>query len=41
MTAAEVNDVALCHGWITGHRKAYDDVTTCRRAPAADRAQGV
>lgn len=26
VTAAEVNDVALCHGWITGHRKAYDDV---------------
>ncbi|QEV21054.1 YdeI/OmpD-associated family protein [Streptomyces alboniger] len=26
VTAAEVNDVALCYGWITGHRKAYDDV---------------
>ncbi|MGW7074102.1 YdeI/OmpD-associated family protein [Streptomyces sp. NPDC054871] len=26
VTAAEVNDVALCYGWITGHRKSYDDV---------------
>ncbi|MFI8873490.1 YdeI family protein [Streptomyces sp. NPDC055243] len=26
VTAAEVNDTALCYGWITGHRKAYDDV---------------
>ncbi|MWA14469.1 YdeI/OmpD-associated family protein [Streptomyces sp. BA2] len=26
VTSAEVNDVALCYGWITGHRKAYDDV---------------
>ncbi|MDX2541865.1 YdeI/OmpD-associated family protein [Streptomyces sp. WI04-05B] len=24
VTAAEVNDVALCHGWITGHRKGLD-----------------
>ncbi|MFI1357634.1 YdeI family protein [Streptomyces sp. NPDC020898] len=24
VTAAEVNDVALCHGWITGHRKSLD-----------------
>ncbi|MFF5479449.1 YdeI family protein [Streptomyces sp. NPDC012935] len=24
VTAAEVNDVALCHGWITGQRKALD-----------------
>ncbi|MBW5424822.1 OmdA domain containing protein [Streptomyces sp. BG9H] len=26
VTAAEVNDAALCYGWITGHRKSYDDV---------------
>ncbi|MGW6025427.1 YdeI/OmpD-associated family protein [Streptomyces sp. NPDC055099] len=26
VTAAEVNDVALCYGWITGHRRSYDDV---------------
>ncbi|MGA4845847.1 YdeI/OmpD-associated family protein [Streptomyces sp. G5(2025)] len=26
VTAAEVNDVALCYGWITGHRTSYDDV---------------
>ncbi|MCX4671008.1 YdeI/OmpD-associated family protein [Streptomyces sp. NBC_01381] len=26
VTAAEVNDAALCFGWITGHRKSYDDV---------------
>ncbi|KUL26064.1 YdeI/OmpD-associated family protein [Streptomyces regalis] len=25
VTAAEVNDVALCHGWITGQRKGLDD----------------
>ena len=24
VTAAEVNDLALCHGWITGRRKALD-----------------
>ncbi|WP_328750776.1 YdeI/OmpD-associated family protein [Streptomyces sp. NBC_00285] len=24
VTAAEVNDAALCHGWITGHRKGLD-----------------
>ncbi|WP_217234713.1 YdeI family protein [Streptomyces sp. AC555_RSS877] len=24
VTAADVNDVALCHGWITGQRKALD-----------------
>jgi uncharacterized protein YdeI (YjbR/CyaY-like superfamily) len=24
VTAADVNDVALCHGWITGRRKALD-----------------
>ncbi|MEV8017887.1 YdeI/OmpD-associated family protein [Streptomyces sp. NPDC086554] len=26
VTAAEVNDAALCYGWITGHRKSYDDI---------------
>ncbi|MGP4006481.1 YdeI/OmpD-associated family protein [Streptomyces sp. 4N124] len=25
VTAADVNDVALCHGWITGRRRALDD----------------
>ncbi|GGX21462.1 YdeI/OmpD-associated family protein [Streptomyces lomondensis] len=25
VTAADVNDVALCHGWITGQRKGLDD----------------
>ncbi|MEU8790094.1 YdeI/OmpD-associated family protein [Streptomyces sp. NPDC048643] len=29
--AADVNDVALCHGWITGHRKGYDDVWFLQR----------
>ncbi|MGP4084491.1 YdeI/OmpD-associated family protein [Streptomyces sp. KR55] len=24
VTAAEINDVALCHGWITGQRRALD-----------------
>jgi uncharacterized protein YdeI (YjbR/CyaY-like superfamily) len=24
VTAADVNDVALCHGWITGRRRALD-----------------
>ncbi|MDO0911525.1 YdeI/OmpD-associated family protein [Streptomyces sp. DT2A-34] len=24
VTAAEVNDVALCHGWITGQRRSLD-----------------
>ncbi|MHA5051810.1 YdeI/OmpD-associated family protein [Streptomyces sp. SD15] len=24
VTAGEVNDVALCHGWITGHRRGLD-----------------
>jgi uncharacterized protein YdeI (YjbR/CyaY-like superfamily) len=24
VTAADVNDVALCHGWITGQRKGFD-----------------
>ncbi|GAA3920785.1 YdeI/OmpD-associated family protein [Streptomyces lacrimifluminis] len=24
VTAAEVNDMALCHGWITGQRKSLD-----------------
>ncbi|MEV0116569.1 YdeI/OmpD-associated family protein [Streptomyces sp. NPDC050844] len=26
VTAAEVIDVALCHGWIDGQRKSYDDI---------------
>ncbi|MFC8142580.1 YdeI family protein [Streptomyces paradoxus] len=25
VSAADVNDVALCHGWITGQRKALDE----------------
>ena len=25
VTSDEVNDLALCWGWITGHRKALDD----------------
>ncbi|MEV1083520.1 YdeI/OmpD-associated family protein [Streptomyces sp. NPDC050211] len=25
VTAADVNDVALCHGWITGQRRALDE----------------
>ncbi|MFI2434923.1 YdeI family protein [Streptomyces sp. NPDC018693] len=25
VTAGQVNDVALCHGWITGQRKRLDD----------------
>lgn len=25
VTAAEVNDMALCHGWITGQRRSLDD----------------
>ncbi|MFE9809513.1 YdeI family protein [Streptomyces sp. NPDC005227] len=29
--AADVNDVALCHGWITGHRKGYDDAWFLQR----------
>ncbi len=38
VTAAEVNDMALCHGWITGQRKSLDDrhflqkITPRRRA---------
>lgn len=31
VTSAEVNDAALCYGWITGHRKAYDDVHYLQR----------
>lgn len=31
VTAAEVNDVALCHGWITGHRKGLDAVHYLQR----------
>ena len=26
VTSDEVNDSALCFGWITSHRKPYDDV---------------
>lgn len=29
--AADVNDVALCHGWITGHRKGYDEAWFLQR----------
>jgi uncharacterized protein YdeI (YjbR/CyaY-like superfamily) len=31
VSAAEVNDVALCHGWITGHRKGLDAVYYLQR----------
>ena len=31
VSAADVNDVALCHGWITGHRKGYDDAYFLQR----------
>ncbi|MFE9678812.1 YdeI family protein [Streptomyces sp. NPDC006259] len=31
VTAAEVNDVALCHGWITGQRKGVDARTFLQR----------
>ncbi|MEV6614443.1 YdeI/OmpD-associated family protein [Streptomyces sp. NPDC051051] len=31
VTAAEVNDVALCHGWITGQRKGLDEVRFLQR----------
>ncbi|MEV1063819.1 YdeI/OmpD-associated family protein [Streptomyces sp. NPDC050263] len=31
VTAAEVNDVALCHGWITGQRKGLDGVRYLQR----------
>ncbi|MEU0115662.1 YdeI/OmpD-associated family protein [Streptomyces bobili] len=31
VTAAEVNDVALCHGWITGRRKGLDEASFLQR----------
>ncbi|MFC5216261.1 YdeI/OmpD-associated family protein [Streptomyces coerulescens] len=31
VTAAEVNDVALCHGWITGQRKGLDATSYLQR----------
>ncbi|GAB2875320.1 YdeI/OmpD-associated family protein [Streptomyces deserti] len=31
VSAADVNDVALCHGWITGQRKALDDSSYLQR----------
>ncbi|MFD5265916.1 YdeI family protein [Streptomyces sp. NPDC058335] len=31
VTAAEVNDVALCHGWITGQRKGLDEASFLQR----------
>ncbi|MES5817264.1 YdeI/OmpD-associated family protein [Streptomyces sp. RG80] len=31
VTAAEVNDIALCHGWITGQRKGADAVYYVQR----------
>ncbi|MDN3025079.1 YdeI/OmpD-associated family protein [Streptomyces sp. S.PB5] len=31
VTWEEVNDVALCHGWITGQRKALDDAYFLQR----------
>ncbi|MCX5526727.1 YdeI/OmpD-associated family protein [Streptomyces bobili] len=31
VTAADVNDVALCHGWITGQRKGLDDTSFLQR----------
>ncbi|WP_406374630.1 YdeI/OmpD-associated family protein [Streptomyces sp. NBC_00647] len=31
VSAADVNDVALCHGWITGHRKGFDDAYFLQR----------
>ncbi|MGW3814847.1 YdeI/OmpD-associated family protein [Streptomyces sp. NPDC005046] len=31
VSAADVNDVALCHRWITGHRKGYDDAYFLQR----------
>jgi uncharacterized protein YdeI (YjbR/CyaY-like superfamily) len=29
--AGEVNDVALCHGWITGHRRRFDEAHYLQR----------
>jgi uncharacterized protein YdeI (YjbR/CyaY-like superfamily) len=31
VTPAEALDVALCYGWIDGHRKAHDDVSFLQR----------
>lgn len=31
VTAADVNDLALCHGWITGQRKGLDDTYYLQR----------
>ncbi|MBN0046179.1 YdeI/OmpD-associated family protein [Streptomyces actuosus] len=31
VSAADVNDVALCHGWITGQRKGLDDACFLQR----------
>ncbi|MCT7355619.1 YdeI/OmpD-associated family protein [Streptomyces sp. 15-116A] len=31
LSAGDVNDVALCHGWITGQRKGLDDVCFLQR----------
>lgn len=31
ITIAEALDVALCHGWIDGQRKAYDEVSFVQR----------
>ncbi|MEU8653844.1 OmdA domain containing protein [Streptomyces sp. NPDC048737] len=31
VTAAEVNDAALCHGWTTGRRKGFDEVWFLQR----------
>ncbi|MEV8596778.1 YdeI/OmpD-associated family protein [Streptomyces sp. NPDC052012] len=31
LSAGDVNDVALCHGWITGQRKGLDDVYFLQR----------
>ncbi|MER6344361.1 YdeI/OmpD-associated family protein [Streptomyces sp. NPDC001595] len=31
VTAAEVNDAALCHGWITGQRKGLDETHYLQR----------
>ncbi|WP_149825329.1 YdeI/OmpD-associated family protein [Streptomyces tailanensis] len=31
VSAGDVNDVALCHGWITGHRRRLDEVYYLQR----------
>ncbi|MFF4489142.1 YdeI family protein [Streptomyces sp. NPDC001544] len=38
VTAGEVNDVALRHGWITGQRKGLDASWFLQRTPRAGRA---